>query len=163
MMGAHEATRARTDEWYTPAWIFDGLAVRFDLDPASAGFGVDAVPARRKFTREDDGFSQEWSGLVWLNPPYGRYGKMSAWLDRFTAHGCGVCLVPNRTETLWWQKLAGACRVVLFLSGRVKHLNPGRTERNQPGFGSCLFGIGDGADIVERANLAGILYRDPIG
>lgn len=40
-----------SDERYTPRWVFDGLGLTFDLDPASPVEGGDCVPARRKLTR----------------------------------------------------------------------------------------------------------------
>lgn len=39
-----------TDERYTPQWVFDGLGLTFDLDPASPVGGGDCVPADTRFT-----------------------------------------------------------------------------------------------------------------
>lgn len=91
-----------TDERYTPRWVFDGLAITFDLDPASPLEGGDAVPARRKLTIADDGLSQPWSGLVWLNPPF---SSATPWADKFRRHGAGVFLGPI-ANARWWVELA---------------------------------------------------------
>lgn len=91
-----------SDERYTPRWVFDGLV--FDTDPASPVEGGDCVPARTKYTRDDDGLTKPWHGLVWLNPPF---SNSAAWADRFREHGNGVFLGPIANGR-WWQDLADA-------------------------------------------------------
>lgn len=93
-----------TDERYTPAWVFEGLGIIFDLDPASPVDGNDFVPARRRLTRLDDGLTHEWDGVVWLNPPF---SNATPWADRFREHGNGVFLGPI-ANSRWWVDLAGA-------------------------------------------------------
>ena len=44
-------------EWYTPKWIFDELAIAFDLDPCSPHDMESQVPAKVKYTIFDDGLS----------------------------------------------------------------------------------------------------------
>lgn len=80
-----------SDERYTPRWVFDGLGLTFDLDPAAPLEGGDCVPARRRYTIADDGLAQPWDGLVWLNPPF---SAGTQWADRFRRHGHGVFLGP---------------------------------------------------------------------
>lgn len=87
-----------SDERYTPRWVFDGLGLTFDLDPASPIEGGDCVPARLKLTRLDDGLAHDWVGLVWLNPPFSGF---TAWADRFVAHGNGVFLGPVSNSRSW--------------------------------------------------------------
>jgi hypothetical protein len=92
MFTGHPPQSLDKDERYTPAWVFAGLDLMFDLDPASPGEGCgDCVPARRKLTRADDGLAHEWHGLVWLNPPF---SDGTAWGRKFMAHGNGVFLGP---------------------------------------------------------------------
>ena len=92
MFDGHPPQSLDKDERYTPAWVFEGLGLTFDLDPASPGEGNgDAVPARRKLTRADDGLAQPWYGLVWLNPPF---SNATAWANRFMEHANGVFLGP---------------------------------------------------------------------
>lgn len=91
-----------TDERFTPRWVFDGLGLTFDLDPASPVEGGDCVPARRKLTREDDGLAHDWEGLVWLNPPF---SAATPWADKFRTHGNGVFLGPI-ANSRWWTDLA---------------------------------------------------------
>ena len=87
------------DGWYTPPWIFDAAGLVFDLDVAAP---VDpsrrTCPARRYLTPAEDGLSQPWEGLVWMNPPYSR---VTPWADRFARHRCGLALVPTVKEVYW--------------------------------------------------------------
>jgi hypothetical protein len=97
-----------SDERYTPKWIFDGLGLTFDLDPAAPVGGGDCVPARHRYTSEDDGLAQEWFGLVWLNPPF---SLSTPWADRFRAHRNGVFLGPVANGR-WWCDLLRVADVV---------------------------------------------------
>lgn len=90
-----------SDDYLTPRWVFDTLALTFDLDVAAPPWDTH-VPAARKFTRADDGLAQPWEGRVWMNPPY---SKPILWIERFIAHGDGIALVPASNGrwfgTLW--------------------------------------------------------------
>lgn len=96
------------DERFTPEWVFEGLGLWFDLDPASPVEGGDFVPAGMKYTRHEDGLRHEWHGLVWLNPPF---SAATAWADRFREHGSGVFLGPV-ANARWWVDLARASDLV---------------------------------------------------
>jgi hypothetical protein len=96
----HELT---SDDYYTPSWVFERMGLTFDLDVASPPGGIPWIPADRFFTMADDGLAQPWEGRVWMNPPYSGTGP---WIDRFIAHGHGVCLVPHsraRWHSALWQ------------------------------------------------------------
>jgi hypothetical protein len=97
-----------SDERYTPRWVFDGMAITFDTDPCSPVEGGDAVPVRQKFTRLDDGLAQQWSGTVWVNPPF---SNSAAFADKFIAHGNGVFLGPV-ANARWAQDMLAASDLV---------------------------------------------------
>jgi len=109
-----------TDLWETPQAFFDELNAIF-------GFGLDvcATPENAKcpryFTKETDGLAQEWKGVCWMNPPYGReIGQWMAKAYRSALSGATVvCLVPARTDTVWWHDYA-AKGEVRFVKGRLK-------------------------------------------
>ena len=92
-------TPRTTDEWYTPPWLFSAAGVTFDLDVCAP---VDPIlrtcPARAYFTAEDDGLTQPWHGLVWMNPPY---SKAEPWVRRWADHADGLALVPALPEVKW--------------------------------------------------------------
>jgi hypothetical protein len=97
-----------SDERYTPRWIFDGLRLPFDLDPASPVGGGDCVPATVKYTSLDGGLEQPWHGRIWLNPPF---SESTAWADKFRANAWGVFLGPV-ANARWWFDLVRAADLV---------------------------------------------------
>jgi len=82
-----------------------------DLDPASNVVAQQTVMAERFFTIDDDGLRQEWTGRVWLNPPYSR-GVISRFVNKLlTEYHAGrvtaaILLTNNFTDTKWWQAAA---------------------------------------------------------
>lgn len=140
-MSAHEAACGVSDEWYTPAYIFAAMGVQFDLDVASPGLErTPWIPATRALTA--DALSTEWSGFVWMNPPFGGRNGYRPWAERFIAHGNGVALAPNRTGAPWFSDFMAKCERALFVSPKVKFLRPDGSRGEQPGYGSVLLSIG---------------------
>ncbi len=110
-----------TDMWATPQDFFDKLNARFKFQT-----DVCAVPGNAKckkfFTPEQDGLSQEWSGVCWMNPPYGR--GIGAWVEKayLSARNTGatvVCLVPARVDTRWWHDYCMKGEIT-YIKGRLK-------------------------------------------
>jgi hypothetical protein len=100
-----------TDERFTPRWIFDALGETFDLDPASP-VGLDTfVPAAKRYTREDDGLSQPWSGFVWCNPPF---STATPWADKFIVNGYGLWLAPV-ANSAWFQRMMRASTAIWMM------------------------------------------------
>jgi phage N-6-adenine-methyltransferase len=112
-----------TDLWATPQKFFDSLHREF-------GFSLDVCATNenakcdRFYTPDVDGLSQEWSGVCWMNPPYGRHiGKWMRKAYESAQRGATVvCLVPARTDTAWWHDYA-AKGEVRFIRGRLKFGN----------------------------------------
>ena len=94
-------TQLTSDDYYTPAWVFERMGLEFDIDVCAPPGGIPWIPAKRYYTMEDDGLAQPWTGRVWMNPPF---SGTAAWVDRFIAHGHGVCLVPH-SRSRWHTKL----------------------------------------------------------
>jgi hypothetical protein len=90
-----------SDDVYTPAWLFDRLGLRFDLDVAAPPGGAPWVPADRFYDQSADGLASPWFGRVWMNPPY---SKVTPWVERFVAHRHGVALVPF-ARSRWLNRL----------------------------------------------------------
>lgn len=111
---------SKTDLWSTPQDLFDVLdsIYHFTIDVCAA---PENAKCERYFTPEDDGLSQSWNGICWMNPPYGR--QIGKWLRKAyesAQNGATVvCLIPARTDTAWWHDyvMKGNVR---FLRGRLK-------------------------------------------
>lgn len=143
-------TAGASDEWFTPAHVFDAMAVRFDMDVAAPEGGAPFVPCGRYLTRADDGLVAPWQGFVWMNPPFGGRNGLAPWLDRFFHHGNGVALVPDRTSAPWWQDAARWADGVLFTRGKVKFIRPDGSVGKSPGAGVTLFAAGDFGRLALR-------------
>lgn len=132
-------SNGKSDEWYTPPYVFDALGAKFDLDVAHPIIPT-AVPAERVIT--EGSLQKEWSGFVWMNPPFGKRMGLVPWLDRFFKHGNGIALTPDRTSAPWWQDAARKADAVLFVDGKIKFIKPDGTSGNSPGTGTTLFASG---------------------
>lgn len=145
----HESARSQTVEWYTPPEIFARLACRFDMDVCSPGKdAVSWIPATRHLTKAEDGLLTPWSGLVWMNPPYGRMTRR--WVAKFLRHGNGIALLFSRTDTEWFHVLADAGATIIFLRKRIAFRRNGKIAENRGGCGSLFAGLGKGAEILQR-------------
>lgn len=120
------------NEWYTPAeYVEKARAVMgaIDLDPASTEAANQVIQAERIFTHEDDGLAQQWSGRVWLNPPYARKNvarfaeKTLAEIDAGRVQSC-IVLVNNYTDTAWFHRLAGRADALCLTRGRIRFVSP---------------------------------------
>lgn len=115
------AFNSKSVEWETPQDLFDKLNAefRFTLDVASTH---ENAKCSSHFTKEDDGLIQEWAGVCWCNPPYGR--EMPRWIRKARQEAearkvVTVMLIPSRTNTGWWhdEVMKGEVR---FVRGRPK-------------------------------------------
>lgn len=107
-------------DWETPQYIFDGLNAEFGFDLDVCATDTTAK-CRRYFTKEFDALEQNWQGVCWMNPPYGR--QIEKWMKKaFESAWSGslvVCLVPARTDTHWWHRYATRGEI-RYLRGRLK-------------------------------------------
>ncbi|WP_373749921.1 DNA N-6-adenine-methyltransferase [Jeotgalibaca porci] len=111
---------SNTDMWATPQDFFDKLNKEFNFQ-----LDVCAVSENAKcdkyFSPEVDGLNQEWEGVCWMNPPYGRaIGKWVKKAYESSLNGATVVgLLPSRTDTKWWHEycMKGEVR---FVKGRLK-------------------------------------------
>ncbi len=112
---------SRSDNWPTDPTIYAALDAEFGftLDPCASH---ENHKCERYFTVEDDGLAQEWTGRVFMNPPYGRtLGEwmLKAWQASQMTAELVVCLVPARTDVRWWHEYAVRGEV-RFVKGRLR-------------------------------------------
>lgn len=132
---------SKTDMWATPQEFYDKLNEEFgfELDVCAT---PDNAKCEQYYSPEVDGLQQEWTGVCWMNPPYGRViGKWVKKAYESSLNGATVvCLLPARTDTKWWHEycMKGEIR---FVKGRLKF---GDSKNSAP-FPSAVVIFGDKA------------------
>ena len=139
--GIHtKPNNGQTVEWLTPPEIVRSLG-RFNLDPCAHPKQFYRTAAHM-VSPPADGLAMEWSGRVWLNPPYG--SQLKTWIARLAEHGNGVALVPGRTEveSWFWPSIWDRADAILFVRGRLYFVRPDQTTQGNAGHGSVLVAYG---------------------
>jgi ParB family chromosome partitioning protein len=128
-MASHVKNNSGKEEWYTPSKYIESARVvmgSIDLDPASCEAAQTLVRAGKYYTKEDNGLVQQWSGNVWINPPYSGQ-KIKLFIEKLEKDISNipqfVSLTNNATETTWGQKLIGLSNAICFSASRVKFLD----------------------------------------
>ena len=114
---------SKSNEWYTPQYLFDELneKYQFTLDPCASH---ENAKCDKYFTIEDDGLTKDWSkDIVFMNPPYGR--NIKHWIKKAYEESIKgatvVCLIPARTDTTYWHDyIFNNAYNIKFLKGRIK-------------------------------------------
>lgn len=78
-----------------------------------------------------DGLDKEWSGKVWMNPPYSRdlMPKFAAKVVAEYRAGRAteaIVLTNNATDTAWFALFFGAASAFCFTKGRIRFESPTR-------------------------------------
>ena len=122
---------SKTDVWETPQDFFDKLNDEFGFD-----LDVCALPENAKcinfYTPDQNGLSQQWDGVVWCNPPYGReIGKWvkKAFYENQKNNNYIVMLLPARTDTIWFHEYIKGKAEIRFIRGRLKF---GKAKNSAP-------------------------------
>lgn len=109
---------SKTDLWSTPQDFFDNLKseFHFTLDVCAT---KENAKCERYYTQETDGLSQEWYGVCWMNPPYGRV--IGKWVEKaYKSNAIVVGLLPARTDTKWFHDYIYGKAEIRFIKGRLK-------------------------------------------
>lgn len=147
---AHVANNSGNNEWYTPPKFIE-LARQvmggIDLDPATSEVANRVVQAPKIFTADDDGRTQQWSGRVWMNPPYAQplMGDFAEAVSAKYESGeidQACILVNNGTETQWFQRMLGAADAVCFPKTRIKFIDPDGNPSGAPLQGQAILYMG---------------------
>ena len=112
---------SKSNIWETPQEFFDMLdkEFAFTIDVCAT---KETAKCKRYYTPIDNGLEQIWQGRCWMNPPYGR--EIIKWMEKayksaISKQATVVCLVPARTDTVWWQKYASKGDI-WFIPKRLK-------------------------------------------
>ena len=104
--------------WETPQDLFDKYdkIYHFETDVCAL---PDNAKCSKYYTPEIDGLSQEWEGVCWCNPPYGR--QIAKWVKKAAlSKATVVMLLPARTDTNWFHEWCLPYGKVEFIKGRIK-------------------------------------------
>ena len=119
---------SKNSKWETDPELLEKLAPAFTWD-------IDVCAERNNvcdnfITPKMDAFSESsqklMRGTCWMNPPYTR--GIIDWLELAINNECYnphretlfVCLVPARTDTVWFQSVVGRASFITFIKGRLK-------------------------------------------
>lgn len=158
-MALHEQSVGVTDEWYTPAYIFEAMNARFDLDPCSA---AGPTPSAKwcDARLHETGLEKRWHGFVWMNPPFGGRNGIVPWLEKFMDHRNGVALVPDRTSAPWWRDFVPQADLVLFICPKIRFIGADGLPGRSPAQGTCLLAKGNlGVQALRNARALGTLFK----
>lgn len=146
----------KSDDWFTPRYIFDAMGVMFWMDVAAPKEGPRYAPCIAWLW--ENSLEVEWQDFVWMNPPFGGRNGVLPWLEKFVAHKNGVALVPDRTSASWFQWAVSRMDSILFVSPKIKFERPDGSVGKSPGCGTALMAMGEhGCQALVNARRLGWL------
>jgi phage N-6-adenine-methyltransferase len=116
---------SNSSEWETPQDFFDELNKiwQFTTDVCAS---KENHKCNNYFTKETNGLTQPWSGVCWMNPPYGReIGEWTKKAFESSVNATVVGLLPARTDTKWFHdyiyspQLDTIHQSMIFVRGRL--------------------------------------------
>lgn len=166
----HRTSNSGDEEWYTPDDILESVRAVLgciDLDPASSESAQARVCAANYYTAEDDGLSRDWSGRVWMNPPYTR-GSVDAFMAKLSAEyqsgrvPAAVAVTNAYTDTEWFHGAASVASAICFKRRRIRFISDS-WESLSPAVGSVFFYYGpDVPRFAEVFGEMGLVVRTKI-
>lgn len=154
---SHWENQGKSDEWYTPEYVFSALDTVFDVDVAGRKCPAYCVPSESVI--EDESLVKVWEGFAWMNPPFGGRNSLDIWMHKFFIHGNGIALTPDRTSAPWFRGSWLKADMVMF-TPKIKFLRPDGSLGKSPSNGTALWAIGNkGVNALRQAykNNLGIL------
>lgn len=155
------------EESYTPGeYIESARAVMgsIDMDPASNDMAQETVKADVYFTVEDDGLAMDWSGNVWMNPPYTAM-VINKFIEKLVEHYIdgdvkqAIVLTNNNTDTSWFHIGAKYASAICFTAGRINFLKRDGSK-SSPTNGQSFFYFGsDTAAFVAEFSQYGLVME----
>lgn len=147
-------------DWETPQEFVDALPFKFTKDVCAT---FNNAKAELWITPTKGSLSSDvrWDDVWWCNPPYGR--GIGKWIEKGINESerngsLGVFLVPNRTETKWFNLLWLHADVIVFLGKRIHFQHPDpEKENNGAPFANVLAVVGtnEGAKYAEELSKLG--------
>ena len=147
----HVAFNSGESEWYTPSEYIESarkVMGSINCDPASSDSANKIVKALQYFTKKDDGRTKEWTGNIFLNPPYSQpliTEFTNLLVDKYISGEIkqACVLVNNATDTGFYQSMLTHCKAVCFIKGRVKFINEDGKASGAPLQGQTILYFGN--------------------
>jgi len=114
---------SKTIVWETPQDLFNDLDKVYNFETDVCALKENAK-CKKFYSPLVDGLKQEWKGICWMNPPYGR--EIGEWIKKASESAKKgstiVSLLPARTDTIWFHKyIYKQPNVTIeFIKGRLK-------------------------------------------
>lgn len=145
--GIEELPAITPDDWYTPIEMIERakrVCGDFDLDPASHVYANRRIRALRIFTKDDDGLVRDWSGRVWVNPPFSAWDQFGSKILREWRRGDIshlFTLMPTRAlATKQVFEIVSSCNAIFSSYGRYPFWGPFGSNSATDGQIICYFG-----------------------
>lgn len=138
----------KNNDWYTPLKYIDAARTvmgSIDTDPASSELAQQTVQATKFYTQETNGLLAEWSGNVWMNPPYSM-PEIQNFIDKLlNSDGVNewIVLTNNSSDTSWFHKLLNCADLICFTKGRINFTDITGTQGMATRQGQTFFYKGD--------------------
>ena len=123
--GEHVCFSSGKDDWRTPQKLFDDLDTEFHFGLDAAADANNSKCGNFYCDKLGDALSINWKqhsqGLpIWVNPPYTNNRKFVEKAYTESVNGAiVVCLIPSRTDTIWWHEYIMKSYEIRFLRGRL--------------------------------------------
>ena len=139
-------------EYYTPLDIVERARLTMgsiDLDPFSSLKANKGVKAKKIFTKDDDGFSHDWVGKVWVNHPFSRENNKKIFNKAIHEYESGnaeqICLITYASTSEGWFK-SSMDYPQCFIYGRTNYYLPDGTVKKGVTKGSVVTYLGKDLD-----------------
>lgn len=144
----HIANNSGNQEHYTPKRFTDSARVvmgSIDLDPASNAVANSWIQANTFYSLENQGLDKEWTGNVWMNPPYDSKSLKPLAAKLFNSEvNQAIVLTNNNTDTKVGQEFLQWADAICLVKGRIRFIKPdGIESKKSPLQGQIIYYKGD--------------------
>ena len=112
---------SETEMWATPKILFNQLNAEFGFNTDVCAIQENAK-CKHYFSPEINGLKQEWKGVCFMNPPYGRV--LYQWMEKAYLESLKgsivVCVIPARTDTKYFHEFCMKASEIRLVRGRLK-------------------------------------------
>lgn len=137
-------------EYYTPTNIVNASRNTMggiDLDPFSSYTANKRVKAENFYSKEENGWDQQWYGNIWMNHPFSRENNkaLNYKIEREMCNFKSLCFITfAATSEAWFRPFLKYPQC--FLEGRTNYYLPDGTKKTGVTKGSIVTYIGPNID-----------------